>query len=228
MSTERLDCIEINPENPPVATIIWLHGLGADGHDFVPLVPELDIPKTMPLRFVFPHAPMRPVTINAGMVMRAWYDVLAFEGPGNIDMDQLLESADALEHLIGDELEQGRPPERILLAGFSQGGALVLHTGLRFRKKLAGIMALSCYLPSVERVVEERSDVNREVPIMMAHGSMDPVIPVAKAVRTRQELTRLGYPVQWHEYDMQHAVCPEEIRDIRSWLLETLSPSSGA
>lgn len=221
-----MDSIEINPEDPPAATIIWLHGLGADGHDFLPLVPELDIPEAMPLRFVFPHAPMRSVTINAGMVMRAWYDVLAVEGPRNIDMDQLLESADSLEDIIRNELERGMPSERILLAGFSQGGALALHTGLRYTGKLAGIMALSCYLPLAERLAEEKSDVNQETPLMMAHGTLDPVIPVAKAIRTRQELTRLGYHVYWRQYDIQHTLCPEEIHDIRSWLLETLPLSS--
>jgi len=222
MSDTSFDGVEIHPEADPVATIIWLHGLGADGNDFVPLVPELGIPESLPLRFVFPHAPMRSVTINAGMVMRAWYDILAFEGPDNIDLNQLLESAEALEILIHHEMERGMPSERILLAGFSQGGAVVLHTGLRYGKKLAGILALSCYLPNAETLEKEMSEVNRAIPLMMAHGTMDPLIPVAKSIRTRQELTRLGYQVKWHEYNMQHAVCPEEIQEIRSWLLQTL------
>jgi phospholipase/carboxylesterase len=226
MNDTPFDGVEINPDTDPAATIIWLHGLGADGNDFVPLVPELDIPDSFPLRFVFPHAPMRSVTINAGMVMRAWYDILALEGPDNIERDHLLDSADALETLIHYELERGMPSERILLAGFSQGGAVALHTGLRYGKKLAGILALSCYLPTGDTLEEERSEVNRGIALMMAHGTMDPLIPVAKSIRTRQELTRLGYRVNWHEYNMQHAVCPEEIRDIRSWLLETLTRPS--
>ena len=222
MRDEFFDGIEINPEADPVATSIWLHGLGADGNDFVPLVPELGIPESFPLRFVFPHAPMRSVTINAGMVMRAWYDILALEGPNNIELNHLFDSADALEALIHNEMDRGMPSERILLAGFSQGGAVALHTGLRYDRKLAGILALSCYLPTADTLAEELSDVNRAIPLMMAHGIMDPLIPVARSIRTRQELTRLGYQVKWHEYNMQHAVCPEEIQEIRSWLLQTL------
>lgn len=222
MSDALFDGVEINPETGPAATIIWLHGLGADGNDFVPLVPELNIPESLPLRFLFPHAPIRSVTINAGMVMRAWYDILALDGPDNIERNHLLESADALETIIQDEMERGMPSEKILLAGFSQGGAVVLHTGLRYGKKLAGILALSCYLPTADTLAREMSAVNRDIPLMMAHGTMDPLIPVAKSIRTKQELTRLGYQVQWHEYNMQHAVCPEEIQDIRSWLLQTL------
>ena len=226
MSDQLFDGVEINPEADPVASIIWLHGLGADGNDFVPLVPELGFPESFPLRFVFPHAPMRSVTINAGMVMRAWYDILAFEGPDNIDLNHLLESAEALETLIHNEMERGMPSERILLAGFSQGGAVVLHTGLRYAGKLAGILALSCHMPTGDTLAEEASEANRKIPLMMAHGTMDPVIPVAKSIRTRQDLTRLGYQVKWHEYNMQHAVCPEEIQEIRSWLMQTLeSPS---
>lgn len=215
-----LDYVQINPKAEPFATIIWLHGLGADGHDFEPIVPELRLPQTMPIRFVFPHAPERPVTINAGMVMRAWYDVSGMPGSSRIELDDFLESVDHLKALIRQELESGMSCERILLAGFSQGGAVALHTGLTYEKKLAGILALSTYLPTADTIAEGTSHINQDIPIMMAHGTMDPMIPMGYAIRTKQTLTRLGYHVSWHEYPMMHGVCAEEIRDIRSWLLE--------
>lgn len=222
MEPELLDCVEVNPPLKPVATIIWLHGLGADGHDFEPIVPELGLPDTLPIRYVFPHAPMRSVTINAGMVMRAWFDILDIQLSRKVDIDNFLESADQLEALIQAELQNGMPAERIVLAGFSQGGAVALHTGLRFEKSLAGILALSTYLPTADTLAEERSPANAKVPIMMAHGTMDPLVPVANAITARQALTRLKYKVSWHEYPMQHAVCPEEIRDIGAWFTSIL------
>jgi phospholipase/carboxylesterase len=214
-----LDSVEINPRAEPFATIIWLHGLGADGHDFEPIVPELRLPDTLPIRFVFPHAPKRPVTINAGMIMRAWYDVIGMPGSGGIELDDFFESVDHLDGLIQNEMESGMPSERILLAGFSQGGAISLHTGLTYGNHLAGILALSTYLPTTDNMAEEIILLNKDIPIMMAHGTMDPVIPMAHAVRTKQALTRLGYQINWHEYPIMHGVCVEEIQDISSWLL---------
>jgi phospholipase/carboxylesterase len=223
LNSDLLDCIEINPPGGPIATIIWLHGLGADGHDFEAIVPELRLPESLPIRYVFPHAPERSITINAGLRMRAWFDILDLKHRADsIDIDQFLESGDLIKALIKNELKSGIPSNRILLAGFSQGGAIVLDTGLRYPKQLAGILAMSMHLPTIYNLATELSPANRKVPIMMAHGQMDPVIPVAKAIETRQELTRLGYAVRWHEYPMQHTVCANEIREIRSWLLQIL------
>jgi phospholipase/carboxylesterase len=218
-----LDCVEIHPEAEPRATVIWLHGLGADGHDFEPIVPELRLPASPPVRFLFPHAPERPVTINAGMVMRAWYDILELGDPTAVNMEDLLESADQLRGLIENEIKRGIQPDRIVLAGFSQGGTIALHTGLRYPRKLAGLMGLSTYLPDLDALPHERSEANLQIPVMMAHGSLDPMIPIAKSLRTKQDLTRLGYSVEWHQYPMMHQVCPEEINDIRAWLLKVLS-----
>ena len=224
LNSDLLDCIEINPSGPPAATIIWLHGLGADGHDFEAIVPELRLPESLSVRYVFPHAPEKSITINAGMRMRAWFDMLDLNfRADSVDRDQFLESSDMLEALINVELKGGMPSKRVVLAGFSQGGAIALYTGLRYQKQLAGILAMSMHLPEINRLSLELSSANRKVPIMMAHGQMDPVIPVAKAIKTRQELTRLGYEVSWHEYPMPHSVCEDEIRHIRSWLLHILS-----
>ena len=222
-----LDSVEINPKSEPYASIIWLHGLGADGHDFEPIVPELRLPGTLPIRFIFPHAPRRPVTVNAGMVMRAWYDVLGMPGSGGIEQADFFESVDHLHALIQKEIESGIPCERILLAGFSQGGAISLHTGLTYGKHLAGLLALSTYLPTVDNIEEEISLVNKDVPIMMAHGTMDPMIPMAHALRTKQALRRLGYEISWHEYPIMHGVCTEEIQDISAWLLKIFHHESG-
>jgi phospholipase/carboxylesterase len=226
-----LDCLEINPGGEPRASVLWLHGLGADGHDFEPIVHELRLPESLPLRFVFPHAPERSVTINAGMVMRAWYDVYPPSFSKEIDMEGIIESSVLLRTLIARELHLGFPPERILLAGFSQGGAIALHTGLTYEKRLAGIMGLSTYLPSLEEVMKARTAANKDIPILMAHGRMDPMISMTKALQTRQALKRLGYSIRWQEYPMQHEVCREEINDIRTWLIEVLgskaAPKSG-
>ena len=219
-----LDCIKINPKSEASATVIWLHGLGADGHDFEPIVPELDLPDTLPIRYVFPHAPERSVTINAGMVMRAWYDILKPNfSPHSINLESFFESVGYLKELIGDELKTGMPADRIVLAGFSQGGGVALHTGLRYEKRLAGILALSTFLHTNDTLPTEQSAVNQDIPIMMAHGTWDPVVPIKNAIRTKQELTRLGYVVSWHEYPMEHTVCIEEIQQIRSWLIDNLT-----
>jgi len=223
LNSALLECIEVNPSGKPAATIIWLHGLGADGHDFEAIVPELRLPDSLPVRFVFPHAPERAVTINAGMVMRAWFDIFDLNlSASSVDKEQFLESAQMLEALIENELRSGLAADRIVLAGFSQGGAIVLHTGLHFQKRLAGILAMSMHLPTLRDRSAALSPVNREVPIMMAHGQRDPVIPLAGAIETRQELTRLGYAVSWHEYPIQHSICAEEVADIRAWLMGIL------
>lgn len=217
-----LDYVEINPDVKPIATVIWLHGLGADGHDFEPIVPELHLPETLPIRFIFPHAPKRPVTINAGMVMRAWYDAVDLEGERKIDLEGFSQSVDQVNALIREEIRSGLSSEQLILAGFSQGGAIALYTGLTFEMKLAGIMALSCYLPIADQLVKKRTEINQDIPIMMGHGTMDPLIPITKAVQTRQDLENLSYRVGWYEYTMAHTVSSEEINDVRDWLLRVL------
>ena len=208
----------IEPPEPATASIIWLHGLGADGHDFEPIVAELGDSVTRKVRYVFPHAPRIPVTINGGMVMRAWYDITDTDLSNRADESGVCASAGILEGLIDEELARGLPSTRILLAGFSQGGAIALHTGLRYGKRLAGILALSTYLPLHEAASDEFQEANRDIPVFLAHGSQDPAIPLALSERTRLFLASLGYRVQCHTYPMPHSVCPEEIRDIRAWL----------
>jgi phospholipase/carboxylesterase len=208
----------IEPAETATASVIWLHGLGADGHDFEPIVAELGDAVTRNVRYVFPHAPRMPVTINGGAVMRAWYDITDTELSNRADESGVRASAGILEGLIEEELAKGLPSTRILLAGFSQGGAIALHTGLRFRLPLAGILALSTYLPLQEAASDELQEANRNIPIFLAHGSQDPLIPLALSEHTRQFLASLGYRVQCHTYPMPHSVCPEEIRDIRAWL----------
>ena len=224
LDSELPEYIEVNPSADPAAVIIWLHGLGADGHDFEAIVPQLRLPEWLPVRYVFPHAPARAVTINGGVVMRAWFDIYDVNlTSDSIDHDQFLESAGMLTALIENELQSGVASDRILLAGFSQGGAIVLHTGLHYEKQLAGILAMSMHLPTIAHMASAFSSASRQVPIMMVHGQMDPVIPVLKAVETRQALTGLGYAVDWHEYPMPHTVCADEIEDIRAWLLAILT-----
>jgi phospholipase/carboxylesterase len=218
-----LETLELETGPSPKAAVIWLHGLGADGHDFEPIVPELDLPDALAVRFVFPHAPMQPVTINGGMVMRAWYDVRHDAGARREDEPGVRASQQRIEALIAREKARGVPASRLVLAGFSQGGAMALHTGVRHGERLAGIMALSCFLPLADRVAAEGSATNRDVPIFLAHGTHDPVIPLARARQAHEALTRLGYPVEWHEYPMPHAVCDAEIRDIGAWLTRRLA-----
>lgn len=225
MDDARLDAVEINPELPPRACIIWLHGLGADGHDFEPLIPQLDIVDRLGVRVVLPHAPQRPVTINGGMLMPAWYDIPAADFSRGQDSVGIHDSAQQLRTLMARELELGIPAGRILLAGFSQGGAIALHTGLRYPEPLAGILALSTYLPLAARLAAEMSPASRTVPIMMAHGTRDPVVPLQLAEQSRDRLLQAGYHVDWHTYDMPHAVYPQEIVDIRRWLERQLGPA---
>ena len=216
----------IEPPEPATASVIWLHGLGADGHDFEPIVAEFGDSVTRNVRYLFPHAPRIPVTINGGAVMRAWYDITETDLAKRADESGVRRSAGILEELIEEEITRGIPSTRILLAGFSQGGAIALHTGLRYSKPLAGIMALSTYLPLPEAMVDERQECNGNIPIFLAHGSQDPVIPLALSEQSRTFLASLGYQVQCHTYPMAHSVCPEEIRDIAIWLQQVLpSPS---
>ena len=209
-----LDSIRLDPPEPPAGTVIWLHGLGADGHDFEPIVPMLEL--GAPLRFIFPHAPKRPVTINNGMEMRAWYDIdprAPLSGT-----DDIRAAAAEIDALAEAEQQAGIPLSKIVLAGFSQGGVVALHLGLRSEQRFAGIMALSTYVHDHERIGEEVSFASVDTPIFMAHGQSDPMIPITRAVTSRQALTDLGYQVEWREYGMGHQVCPEEINDIGRWL----------
>ena len=206
--------IEIETGANPVASVIWLHGLGADGHDFEPIVPELRL--SAPIRFVFPHAPERAVTINNGMRMRAWYDIFQFGG-GPEDEAGIRDSQQLLGQMISAE-----KTEKIFLAGFSQGGAIVLQTALRYPKKLAGVLALSCYLPLAAKLPAEKSQANQGIPIFMAHGTLDPVVPIQKARMSRDALEQQGYKVEWHEYPMPHSVCPQEIMDISRFISKLL------
>ena len=212
-----MEAVEINTGPNPQASIIWLHGLGADGHDFEPIVPELEL--AQPVRFVFPHAPVRPVTLNQGMRMRAWYDILQLGG-GPEDEAGIRASQKLLEAMIAEEKKRGM--RSIVLAGFSQGGAIVLQTALRHAERLAGVLALSTYLPLNATLEAERSPQNRDLPILMAHGQYDDIIPLARAEQSRKVLERLGYPVQWHVYPMPHSVCPEEIAHISAFLRTVL------
>jgi phospholipase/carboxylesterase len=208
----------LEPAGKALASVIWLHGLGADGHDFVPIVPELRLPRESAVRFVFPHAPLRPVTINNGMRMRAWYDVGALSAVGPQDEAGIRASAAAVESWIAREVERGVPPGKTVIAGFSQGGAIALHAGLRHAERLAGILALSTYLPLHDHLASEAAPANRDVPILMCHGREDPVLPMSLGTTSRDWLRGLGYAVKWKEYRMQHQVCAEEIGDISDWL----------
>jgi phospholipase/carboxylesterase len=218
MTTELLPAVELNPSSQPKASVIWLHGLGADGHDFGPVVPELHIPETASVRFVFPHAPMRPVTIHGGAVMRAWYDIKTLDLERHVEEADLEQSREQLEAWIAHERALGIPSEKIVVAGFSQGGAIVLYAGLQSKERLGGILALSCYHPLPNLIKERASEANRAVPIFMAHGSQDPVVPIHLAEGTVTTLEENGYGVAWHSYPMPHSVSPQEIADIGSWL----------
>jgi phospholipase/carboxylesterase len=223
---DLLEAIDLETGPTPGASVIWLHGLGADGHDFVPVVPELDLPATLPVRFVFPHAPVRPVTINGGALMRAWYDVRDDGGVRREDAAGVQESRRRVEALVEREKRRGIPAARIVLAGFSQGGAMALHTGLRHPERLAGILALSTFLPLPDTLAAEASEPNRDVPVFMAHGTEDALIPLGRGHRSRDRLLELGYRVAWREYAMPHAVCDEEISDAAAWLREMLEVTS--
>ena len=218
-----LPTVEQETAATPRYSVIWLHGLGADGNDFAPIVPEL-VDRAWPaLRFVFPHAPVRPVTINNGMSMRAWYDIHAFDALARQDEAGIRTSIAAIEALIAREHKRGVPSERIFLAGFSQGGAIALAAGLRHAETLAGIIALSAYLPLGESLAAERSTANAATPIFWGHGTADPVVVLQRGVDSRDQLQSLGYAVDWHTYPMAHAVCAEEIVDLRGWFGQRLA-----
>jgi phospholipase/carboxylesterase len=213
-----LPCVEIETTPNPRHAVIWLHGLGADAHDFEPIVPELVDRAWPPLRFVFPNAPVRPITINGGMAMRAWYDITGQEIAQRQDETGIRASIGLLDELIEREIARGVPSENILLAGFSQGGAIVLSGGVRYPQKLGGIIALSTYLPMADKIAIEASAANRAIPIFMVHGTFDPVIPMPLATISRDYLKQHGYVVDWHDYPMAHQVCGEEITELRRWI----------
>ena len=220
-----LETIEVETGKNPTAAVIWMHGLGADANDFVPIVNELGLDGAPAIRFVFPNAPMRPVTINNGYVMRAWYDVSFGDLEGKsrrTDDHGVRESQAQVGALIERQAGRGIHNKNILLAGFSQGGAMALHTGLRYPQKLAGVMALSTYLPLAESLPQEAAPENKTTPVFMAHGVFDPVIPLVMGAGSMTFLTGLGYPVEWRQYPMQHSVCPQEIADIGAWLRKVL------
>lgn len=210
------EVIEITTGESPRGSVIWLHGLGADGNDFAPIIPELDLRPDLALRFVFPHAPVQPVTINGGMAMRSWYDIVSFDSAGRADRAGLLESSSRLEGLIDREIERGIAPEEIVIAGFSQGGAVAVHTALQTRHNIAGLMALSTYMALPDDIASAVS--RKDLPIFMAHGSFDPVLQFEWGRASADKLIEAGYSVDWHAYPMAHAVCPQEIADISRWL----------
>jgi phospholipase/carboxylesterase len=220
LSAEPLETIEIETEPAPRASVIWMHGLGADGNDFAPLADEIDLP--LGVRYIFPHAPMMPVSINGGYVMRAWYDI-SDAAIRREDEAGVRASQHSLEALLVREKTRGIAANRIVLAGFSQGGAVALQTGLRHAERLAGIMALSTYVPLADKLAAESNPANRDVPIFMAHGTHDPMIPIARAKESRDLLLRQSYAPEWREYPMEHSVCPQELADISAWLRRVLT-----
>ncbi|EXI67840.1 MAG: Carboxylesterase 2 [Candidatus Accumulibacter adjunctus] len=222
--TPLLPAVERTTGESPECAIVWLHGLGADGHDFEPIVDEFDFDQLPAVRFVFPHAPMRAVTINGGFVMRAWYDIVSPDfAPGREEGEHVRESTRQVEALLARENSRGIPDERIVLAGFSQGGVIALHCGLRHSRRLAGILALSCYLPQADTLADEAQAANGDVPIFMAHGRADPVIPYDLGKQSAKLLQARGYPLQWRGYATAHSVCLEELEDIGGWLNQVLA-----
>lgn len=220
--SDLLRCVEIEPSAQATASVIWLHGLGASGHDFEPIVPELQLPADLAVRFIFPHAPQIPVTVNGGMVMPAWYDILAMDIDRKVDEAGVLASADAVDALIEREIARGIPSERILIAGFSQGGAVAYQAALRHPQPLAGLLTLSTYMA----MPVTPSNANASLPVMICHGSMDPMVPEQLGQRAAATLTELGYSPQYKSYPMEHMVCLEQIRDIGQWLTERLKPEA--
>jgi phospholipase/carboxylesterase len=223
---ESASAVTLEPATPAQATIIWLHGLGADGYDFVPIVDELKLPPTLAVRFIFPHATERPVTINNGFVMRAWYDIKGLNREGPEDEAGIREAERLVRKYIEAEVARGISAARIVIAGFSQGGAIALQTALRYDSPLAGVMALSTYLPLRATLVNEAHAANRSIPILMCHGTQDGVVPLQLGEWSRETLAHLGYRVEWRAYPMQHSVCLEEINDISHWLQQRLGAAA--
>jgi phospholipase/carboxylesterase len=219
--------IVIEPSGAARSAVIWLHGLGADGYDFVPIVDELGLPDEFGTRFVLPHAAERPVTVNGGMVMRAWYDILEIDIDRRVDQAQIEASADAVLELVENEINGGIPAERLVLAGFSQGGVVALQAGLRCPRRLAGIIGLSCYLPDADGLAARRSHANVATPVFLAHGRHDPLVPMTLGRAALAAVTALGNPVTWHDYPMEHAVCADQIDDLRLWFGDVLAPTGG-
>ncbi|MCF6251471.1 MAG: alpha/beta hydrolase [Methylococcaceae bacterium] len=214
----ELQAIEVLPKGQQQYSVIWMHGLGADGHDFEAIVPELDLPDDHGIGFIFPNAPVQAVTINGGMEMRSWYDILEMSLQRRVDIEGIYHSSDLIEQLIEKEINKGIAAGNILLAGFSQGGVIALHTALRFSQRLAGVLALSCYLPTIGQLKAEKSEENQSIPIFMAHGTMDTVVDIQVAKQVFHGLEELKYPISWQEYPMQHGVCMEEIQDISQFI----------
>jgi phospholipase/carboxylesterase len=225
MAASLLPSIELETGKNPDAAVIWLHGLGADGNDFVPIVNEMKLPAATPIRFVFPHAPVRPVTLNGGMPMRAWYDVYAANLADRADIAGVRQSQGEVEALIARERTRGIAAKRILLAGFSQGGAITLYAGPRHAERLGGLIALSTYLIKPDDLAKEGNAINRDVPIFMAHGTQDPMVRLEWGEASRRALVAAGYPVEWHTYPMPHSVVWEEIEAIRAFIAKVLAPS---
>ena len=216
--------VRLEPREPANAAVIWLHGLGADGHDFVPIVPELGLPAGHRIRFIFPHAEVRPVTLNGGMAMRAWYDIATLDRNGAVDDAGIAASRQRLQQRIAREIESGIAAERIVVAGFSQGGAIAYHTALRHRPRLAGLLALSTYLPGAGAVISAEDLTDRSLPMMVMHGAHDPVLPMALGQMAAEQISTLGFTPQWRAYPMAHQVCFEQITEIGRWLAECLAP----
>ncbi len=223
MTQQLLPCVEINPSSAPKTCVIWLHGLGDSGHGFAPIVPELKLPESMAVKFIFPHAPEIPVTINNGMRMRAWYDIKSMAFDRRADLAGVKASAIKIEQLINAQIEQGIPANKIVLAGFSQGGVVSLHLAPRFNQKLAGILALSTYMCEPALLADEAVEANRNTPVMMAHGELDDVVPVAMGSAAYKTLTDNNFNATWQTYPMQHNVCMQELTDISAWLQKVLS-----
>ncbi|MFL2546558.1 MAG: alpha/beta hydrolase [Candidatus Rariloculaceae bacterium] len=219
--TDTLEALEISTGDFPVASVIWLHGLGADGNDFAPLVPELDLP--VATRFVFPHALIRPVTVNMGVRMRAWYDIYSLDRTDVVDEAGIEASTEAVTELIDREIQRGVASENIIVAGFSQGGAIGLQAALRYPQPLGGVLALSTYLTLAAKLEANKSPGNASIPLFVAHGTQDPVVPPAMGLAAKDRLVEFGYAVEWHSYEMAHSVCAEEVADINAWLISRLS-----
>lgn len=224
----KLSTVEITPKSDHRYSVIWLHGLGADGHDFEGIVPELHLKEHTHIHFIFPDAPVQPVTINGGMKMRSWYDILEMSLQHKVDIQGIYQSADLIKQLIDQECANGTPSEHILLAGFSQGGVVALHAGLRYRLRLAGIVALSTYLPTLEQLTTEQSSANQDTPLFMGHGFLDSVVAIESAKAAFEGLKAMNYNIEWHDYLMEHAVCGEEIGHIAAFIDSIFKPPTVA